>query len=320
MLFRWSKLIVWSSSSMFAIRSIVKRCFSLYPNAFDISRRRTSSSKPTPHTLSNVCYSFEILSHRNNRRKNDEEDHRSTKKVSFRITKTDLMPHAQLMYEQFFRLLTSEKSYENEYVMRAVMRLSSSLQDGVVPYLNQLMEKLVLILRRAYRVSENTLNHRSIFSFTLWRIQANRTSIIISSKRSVCSFDTVSRRIHRWSINWNNFSFRSSLRSSPKTSPVKISFGLLSLRKEDLLKNSFLTFFKSLAFSWNHTERVRRFPMPIEPCSTRSSRRPSGIERETFRPCLDFFRRTSKKPVKRSSWRNWWERSKRRRRCSMDVI
>lgn len=154
---------------MFAIRSIVKRCFSLYPNAFDISRRRTSSSKPTLPTLSNVCYWFEILSHRNNRRKNDEEDHhRSTKKVSFRITKADLMPHAQLMYEQFFRLLTSEKSYENEYVMRAVMRLSSSLQDGVVPYLNQLMEKLVLILRRAYRVSENTLTLIIRSSLSLW--------------------------------------------------------------------------------------------------------------------------------------------------------
>jgi len=57
------------------------------------------------------------------------------------------------MYDSLFRILTSDKAYENEYVMRAVMRLSSSLHDGVLPYLNQLMEKLVLILRRTSRVS-----------------------------------------------------------------------------------------------------------------------------------------------------------------------
>jgi hypothetical protein len=71
---------------------------------------------------------------------------------SFRITKNDLIPHAQTMYDSFFRILTSEKSYENEYVMRAVMRLSSALQDGVLPYLNQLIDKLVMILRRSSKV------------------------------------------------------------------------------------------------------------------------------------------------------------------------
>ncbi|CAF3797152.1 unnamed protein product [Rotaria socialis] len=65
------------------------------------------------------------------------------------ITKDDLIPYAQAMYDNFFRILTSDKSYENEYVMRAVMRLSSSLSDGVLLYLNQLMEKLVMILRRS---------------------------------------------------------------------------------------------------------------------------------------------------------------------------
>ena len=62
------------------------------------------------------------------------------------------MPHAQMIFDSLFRILTSEKSYENEYVMRTVMRLSSSLHDGVLPYLSQLMEKLVLILRRSSRV------------------------------------------------------------------------------------------------------------------------------------------------------------------------
>ena len=59
------------------------------------------------------------------------------------------------MYDSLFRILTSDRSYENEYVMRAVMRLSSSLHEGVLPYLNLLMDKLVLILRRSSRVSTN---------------------------------------------------------------------------------------------------------------------------------------------------------------------
>jgi len=74
-------------------------------------------------------------------------------KLFLRITKNDLIPHAQSMYDNLFRILTSDKSYENEYVMRAVMRLSSSLHEGVLPYLNQLMEKLMIILKRSSRVS-----------------------------------------------------------------------------------------------------------------------------------------------------------------------
>ncbi len=57
------------------------------------------------------------------------------------------------MYDNLFRILTSEKSYENEYIMRAVMRLLLSLHENVLPYLNQLMEKLVIILKRSSRVS-----------------------------------------------------------------------------------------------------------------------------------------------------------------------
>ena len=63
-----------------------------------------------------------------------------------------MIPHAQMMYDHLFRILTSEKSYENEYVMRAVMRLSSSLNEAVLPYLNELMDKLMVILKRSSRV------------------------------------------------------------------------------------------------------------------------------------------------------------------------
>ena len=75
------------------------------------------------------------------------------------------------------------------------------------------MEKLVVILRWAYPVSASvTLIPVSDLLSLPGRI---RISITISSKRSVCSFDTVRRKIRRFSNNWSNFSFRSSSRMSP---------------------------------------------------------------------------------------------------------
>lgn len=124
-----------------------------YPNAHDTSRRQTWWFKRTPHTRSNDCCSSVILPIRSTPRTNPACSFRLPLTFhSRRITKNDLMPHAQSMFDSLFRILTSEKSYENEYVMRAVMRLSSSLHEGVLPYLNQLMDKLVLILRRSSRV------------------------------------------------------------------------------------------------------------------------------------------------------------------------
>ena len=78
-----------------------------------------------------------------------------------------MIPHAQMMYDHLFRILTSEKSYENEYVMRAVMRLSSSLNEAVLPYLNQLMDKLMVILKRSSRVCRKE-NERISSKECLW--------------------------------------------------------------------------------------------------------------------------------------------------------
>jgi len=120
-------------------------------NVFDIYLQIISLFKLMQHMLLNVYYLFVIQLIKNIQRRNF-----SIKifqlKFFFRITKNDLIPYAQAMYDSFFRILTSDKSYENEYVMRAVMRLSSSLYEGILPYLSQLMEKLVMILRRSSKV------------------------------------------------------------------------------------------------------------------------------------------------------------------------
>lgn len=123
-------------------------------NVRNIWHRVILSFKPMPHTPSNDYYSFDMLRIRNIQRKEDllSLSLLFFRWIYFRITKSDLIPRAQTIFDHLFRILTSEKSYENEYVMRAVMRLSSSLHEGVLPYLNQLMEKLVMILKRSSRV------------------------------------------------------------------------------------------------------------------------------------------------------------------------
>ena len=78
------------------------------------------------------------------------------------------------MYDNLFRILMSDRAYENEYVMRAVMRFSSSLHEAVLPYLNQLMDKLVSILRRSSRVSKQGIFK---FVFILSENSINVTSV-----------------------------------------------------------------------------------------------------------------------------------------------
>ncbi len=125
-------------------------------NVFDIYRQIILLYKPMPHMQLNVYYSFVI---KTLQRKNCFNINLKIKYLFFRITKVDLIPYAQTMYDNFFRILTSDKSYENEYVMRAVMRLSFALYEGILPYLSQLIEKLVMILRRSTKVKqENKLN------------------------------------------------------------------------------------------------------------------------------------------------------------------
>ncbi len=136
---------------MFEIKLIVMLYLFQYLYVFDIYHQIISLYKHMQHMLLNVYYLFVILLIKNKQRKMFWSINKLSL-FSFRITKNDLIPHAQTMYDSFFRILTSEKSYENEYVMRAVMRLSSALQDGVLPYLNQLIDKLVMILRRSSKV------------------------------------------------------------------------------------------------------------------------------------------------------------------------
>ncbi|CAL1277563.1 unnamed protein product [Larinioides sclopetarius] len=66
--------------------------------------------------------------------------------------KTDLQPIAELILNNLFAAFAHPGSAENEYIMKAIMRTFSLLQEGVVPFLEALLPKLTLKLNE---VSKN---------------------------------------------------------------------------------------------------------------------------------------------------------------------
>merc|ERR1719195_272570 len=65
------------------------------------------------------------------------------------VTAQDLAPQAQTLLQSLFDVLSRPTSAENEYVMKAVMRSFSALQEAVVPYLAHLLPPLTTKLTQA---------------------------------------------------------------------------------------------------------------------------------------------------------------------------
>ena len=65
------------------------------------------------------------------------------------VTKNDILPHAEKLLTNMFAAMLVPGSEENEYVMKALMRVLSLGQDGLVSYMptlvNGLREKLVIV-------------------------------------------------------------------------------------------------------------------------------------------------------------------------------
>ncbi|KAK4517849.1 uncharacterized protein ATC70_001197 [Mucor velutinosus] len=66
------------------------------------------------------------------------------------FTAVDIKPYAETLLSQLFRLIeqgqTPEKLSENDYLMRAVMRVIITSRQDMVPYVNVIMDKLTKIL------------------------------------------------------------------------------------------------------------------------------------------------------------------------------
>ncbi|XP_013392987.1 exportin-2-like [Lingula anatina] len=58
------------------------------------------------------------------------------------ITKSKMEGHVEVLLVNLFKALEHEGSSENEYVMKAIMRSFSMLQDGILPYVGTLIGKL----------------------------------------------------------------------------------------------------------------------------------------------------------------------------------
>ncbi|GFR20350.1 exportin-2 [Trichonephila clavata] len=69
------------------------------------------------------------------------------------FTSADLQPMAELILNNLFATLEQPGSSENEYIMKAVMRTFSLLQEAVVPFLGVLLPKLTFKLSQVSKVS-----------------------------------------------------------------------------------------------------------------------------------------------------------------------
>jgi exportin-2 (importin alpha re-exporter) len=69
-----------------------------------------------------------------------------------RITAANLAPISTQLLTGLFTVLTQPGSYENEYVMKAIMRSFSTLQEASMPFMGVALPRLTEILQQ---VSKN---------------------------------------------------------------------------------------------------------------------------------------------------------------------
>jgi len=77
-----------------------------------------------------------------------------------RLTKEDIQPYLSTLLSALFTALEAEQSKENEHLIKAVMRLCSTAQEGIIPYGPQCTTALINLFGKVYRNPVNaTFNH-----------------------------------------------------------------------------------------------------------------------------------------------------------------
>lgn len=268
-------------------------CQHRFLNVLNISHQQISSFKHTQLMLSNVCYSFDQRTIKNKQRKARFHTNKNSLVFYFRITKTDLAPFAQTMYDSFFRILTSDKSYENEYVMRATMRLSSSLQENLSPYLNHLMDKLVMILRRSCKVNclqlkcfcrrkkNNYLQNPNKPNFNHYLFE----TITVLIRTSLIQNPAIIQQFEQtlFPVFTPIFTDDIAGKRNGQHSNCQIENCFV------FVQNLFLMFCKSLDFSWNHIRKIR-YRKSTDRCSNQFQFHHFGIVAEIFPLFHDFYK------------------------------
>lgn len=87
--------------------------------------------------------------------------------IKFRFTAADIKPYSETLLSELFRLIelgqTPEKLSENDYLMRAVMRVIITSRQDMIPYVNVIMGKLTTILSIVSKNPSNPKFNHYIF-------------------------------------------------------------------------------------------------------------------------------------------------------------
>jgi exportin-2 (importin alpha re-exporter) len=80
-----------------------------------------------------------------------------------RFVKEDVQPYTEQLLTNLFGALQFETSTENEYVMRAIMRVTSVLKDGMTKYMGAYIDSLTKVLARVCPNPKNPVFNHYIF-------------------------------------------------------------------------------------------------------------------------------------------------------------
>lgn len=83
--------------------------------------------------------------------------------ANLRLDKEFVRPHLQKLLEGLFAVLSMDESKENEYVMKAIMRVCSVGQDAMVPFASVIIQKITAILSYVSLNPRNPKFNHSMF-------------------------------------------------------------------------------------------------------------------------------------------------------------
>jgi len=80
-----------------------------------------------------------------------------------RFGKEDLAPFVNVLLPALFQALEAEQSKENEYLMKVVMRVCGTMQEGIVPIGKDCVNALIQVFSRIYRNPVNAVFNHYLF-------------------------------------------------------------------------------------------------------------------------------------------------------------
>lgn len=102
-----------------------------------------------------------------------------------RFGKSDIQPYLTALLDALFKVLETDQSKENEYVMKAIMRVVHTAQETMLPYSEKCVQQLVTILARICSNPTNPVFNHYLFE----TIAAMVHHVSIHNKQAVATFE-----------------------------------------------------------------------------------------------------------------------------------